>query len=192
MRRLICLVIAVIFLAGPAIAGLDDGLAAWRRGDYGNAFRQLLPVAKAGHPVAQYHVGRMWDAGKGTDRNRAKAAHWYRQAAARGHPDAQYRLGNLYAEGLGVPLNPAAAAKWHRRAANQGHVQAQARIGRLYAEGHPGLAQDRVRAWKWLTLAARSESANASQTLEMLASAMSASDLAKAQGMIVQFQARPE
>ena len=40
-------------------------------------------------------------AGKGVERDFAKAAEWYRKAARQGHAKAQTNLGNLYRSGRG-------------------------------------------------------------------------------------------
>jgi len=53
-------------LTAPAWAGLDEGVAAHRRGDYATAVREWRPLAKQGHAKAQYNLGVMYDNGQGT------------------------------------------------------------------------------------------------------------------------------
>ena len=61
--------------------------------------------AELGHAEAQYQLGNYWHSGVLTERDFAKALHWYEQASAQGHADAQHRLGLMFAEGEGVPVN---------------------------------------------------------------------------------------
>lgn len=39
----------LFILAAPAFAGFDEGVAAFDRGDYSTAYRELLPLAEQGH-----------------------------------------------------------------------------------------------------------------------------------------------
>ncbi len=192
MPRLLWITALLVLAAMPAAAGIYDGIVAYKRGDYRIAFGQLMPAAKAGHPVAQYYVARMRDDGHGVTRDQGKAADWYRKAAERGHADAQYRLGMLYLWGRGVPQSRADALRWHLRAAGQGHVPAQASVGSLYARGAEGVGQNSIRAWMWLTIAARAGSHRAALSLDGVEQEMTASELAKAKGLVMKFRAAPE
>ena len=44
---------ALLFSAGSAWADFDDGVAAYKRGDYATAYREFLPLAEQGHAQAQ-------------------------------------------------------------------------------------------------------------------------------------------
>ncbi|RDD60748.1 sel1 repeat family protein [Ferruginivarius sediminum] len=79
----------------------------------------------------------------------------YRELAESGHAAAQVALAGLYESGevTGAP-DARAAARWYRRAAEQGEAVAQMNLGDLYARGR-GVKRDWVRAWVWLTRAAR-------------------------------------
>ena len=104
---------------GAAVAGpLDDGQAAYERGDYKTALQLLHPLAEDGDARAQYMVGLAYDLGNGVPQDYTKAANWYRKAALQGAPDARASLGALYARGQGVPQDYAQAAKWWRMAGN--------------------------------------------------------------------------
>jgi uncharacterized protein len=48
-----------ILSAGSATAGLDEGVAAYEKGDYAAALREFMPSALSGHSVAQYNLGVM-------------------------------------------------------------------------------------------------------------------------------------
>jgi hypothetical protein len=99
-----------VAMAGP----LDDGQAAYERGDYAEALQLLVPLAERGDARAQYMLGLAYDRGNGVPQDHAKAAIWYRKAAVQGAPDARASLGALYARGEGVPQDYAQAAKWWR------------------------------------------------------------------------------
>ena len=81
--------------------------------NYPDAYLQLLPLAHAGEPRAQYLLALMSDNGTGPvqiDYN--EAARWYRAAADQNFPEAQYALANAYATARGVPLDAKASLEW--------------------------------------------------------------------------------
>ncbi len=63
-------------------------------------------------------MGIMCAGGRGTARNDAEAAYWYRQAAEQGYAIAQYNLGYMYQSGRGVPRDYKEALKWFNMARN--------------------------------------------------------------------------
>jgi len=97
-------------MAGP----LDDGQAAYQRGDYETALQLLSPLAEQGDVRAEFILGLAHDLGHGVPQDHAKAAVWYQKAADQGDPDAQANLGALYARGQGVPQDYSRAARWWR------------------------------------------------------------------------------
>ena len=48
MNRIIAIAVLMFGLAAPAWAGCDEGEAAYKRGDYAMAFREIRPVAEQG------------------------------------------------------------------------------------------------------------------------------------------------
>ncbi|MFO1323979.1 MAG: tetratricopeptide repeat protein [Burkholderiales bacterium] len=139
---------AAMLCCGPALAGLDDGLAALARGDYAAAAKELRPLAERGDAEAQYRIGRMYEFGAGFPADKAQGIAWYRKAAAQGHAAAQQELGALYASGDGVPKDDAQALAWFRKAADQGNPTAQYNLGLLYAKG-AGVRVDNAQAIAW-------------------------------------------
>jgi TPR repeat protein len=103
--------------AGP----LENGLAAYQRGDYAVAASILMPLAAGGNAEAQITVGIMYYTGKGVSQDDAEAAAWYRRAADQRNAQAQNNLGVMHEKGRGVARNYAEAARWYRLAAAQGH-----------------------------------------------------------------------
>lgn len=59
----------------------DDGLDAYRLGDYKKAFDLWLPLATKGHREAQSRVGTLYAEGKGVERDMEKAQYWWGLAA---------------------------------------------------------------------------------------------------------------
>jgi len=68
-------------LALPAQAGFDEGLAAYKRGDYATALKEWRPLAEAGDATAQFILGGMYAKGQGVPQDYGEAAKWYRKAA---------------------------------------------------------------------------------------------------------------
>ncbi len=86
------------------------------RADYQSALNVWLPKANDGDPVAQTHVGEIFERGLGTEPDYALAAVWYRKAADQGYDRAQFNLGTLYELGRGVEQDRLAALNWYRAA----------------------------------------------------------------------------
>jgi TPR repeat protein len=184
-RGLILGAVIAIGLTAPAFAGLDDGLAAYDRGDYATAYRELAPAAAGGAPAAQYAVARMYLSGEGISRDGAEGLKWLQKAATAGVGPAQYQLGACHEWGIEVAQDYSQAARWYRMAADRGVPVAQYRLGLLYINGM-GVARDLVAAHIWLNLAASrlppGEPRNAvAQLRESVAANMTASQVAEAQ-----------
>ncbi len=80
-------------------------------------FREWVPAALAGDPVAQFELGRAYADGAGTVADMAEAARWYKLAADQGSARAQRDLAILYNKGLGVPQDYVQAYVWFDLAA---------------------------------------------------------------------------
>jgi TPR repeat protein len=150
----------------------EDGVAAYKRGDYATALRLLEPIAKLGAAPAQLTVGLMYAQGLGVPQD------------YQGLANAQINLGNMYLQGIGVLPNDAEAAKWFGRAAEQGDAKAQNNLGIMYATGK-GVPQDTVQAYMWFSLAASSDQPenknNGVKNRDRVASQMTQEQIAKAQ-----------
>lgn len=189
---------ALAFLVGSlhAQGSLEDGLAAYRDGDYAKAAQLWRPLADKGDAEAQYRLGSMYAEGRGVERNDATALMWFQRAAERGNAAAQYNVGASYAAGAGVEKNDAEAAKWFRRAADQGMAFAELNLGLLYAAGR-GVPQDNVEAMTWLQLSlfalppggARSDVARAMQDVS---AKMTSEQLQDAKDRARTWKAKPE
>ena len=161
------LLLLLFMFTAAAHAGLAEGLAASREGDYETAFHELEPEAKRGNAEAQYHLGVMYDAGQGVPQNAGNAFRWYLNAAELGHKQAQYNVAVMYNEGRGTALNPALALQWFRKAAQQGLADAQFSLGVMYASGS-AVPQDYTQAAQWYRKAAQQGDADAQYNLALL------------------------
>ncbi len=136
MRRITisaCSILILILIVGVVLsqyvyAGLDEGLRAYKRGDYVTALKELELSAEQGDARAQYNLGSMYYNGEGITRNYKEAFKWFRKASEQGNASAQYKLGVMYYEGKGVTRDEMEALKWWRKAAEQGDVRAQKRL----------------------------------------------------------------
>ena len=186
MHRTIKTVVVALILAagitGSAPAGpAEDGVAAYKGGDYVTAMRFLRPLAHQGNADAQFLLGQIYGRGGGVEQDYTTAVTWYRKAAEQGHPGAQWSLGTMYQDGLGdVPRAFAVAASWYRKAADQGHPLAQYDLGTMYAKGQ-GVPQDYVSAHMWYILAAAKGLTDAAKERDMVAAQMTPAQIAEAQ-----------
>ena len=86
----------------------------------GSDIANIKTKAERGDAKAQFNLAMIYDEGLGVKENDAKAAHWYRKAAAQGNAFAQAFLGTMYARGEGVPMNHTIAYAWLILASAQG------------------------------------------------------------------------
>jgi|GEM_PF-2726348 len=109
----------------------DEGMAAAESGDFATALRIWAPLARQGHPNAQFNLAQMYARGDGVPQDFVKAAHWYRLVANQGFPEARFRLGVFFERGVGVPVDFLCAYMWHSLAATAGWQPAEAHLEAL-------------------------------------------------------------
>ena len=113
MKKLILVPLLVLCLAQPAWAGMKEADAAYLRGDFATAFRELKPLAMKGNALAQWGLGEMYKKGQGVLQDYKKTVYWYRKAAEQGNTSAQNNLGVMYEKGEGVPQDYKKAGYWY-------------------------------------------------------------------------------
>jgi TPR repeat protein len=96
---------------------LARGSAAYARGDYNRAARELTPLAQRGNARALGLLGFLYEHGFGEPQIYSVAADLYTQGAVRGDPFSQAMLGLMYDKGHGVPLDFVLAYTWLNLAA---------------------------------------------------------------------------
>lgn len=72
-----------------AIAGLDEGDAAYKIGGFEKAFEEFKELADHGNASAQYSVGLMYARGDGVPKDYFLAYTWFNLAAAQGNDRAR-------------------------------------------------------------------------------------------------------
>ena len=135
--------------SAPAGPNYEAGSAAYDAGDYDKARRIWQPLAEKGDVRAQRGMGKLYEKGRGVERDFAMAFKWYRPAAEKGDAESQYRLSVGYGYGLGVEKDEAKAMVWLRKAAENGQKRAQRSLAKGYEEGLKGLPRDPEKAKYW-------------------------------------------
>ncbi len=146
-----------------------NGAQALRAGDVKTGVVSLEYAAAAGHPIAQWKLGRMYAEGDGVKQDDLRAFEYFRDIAdahadeSPGTPRARFvsnafvALGSYYLEGIAnspVKADPDRAREMFTYAASYfGDSDAQYQLGRMYLEGYGGV-KDPKQAARWLQLAA--------------------------------------
>lgn len=133
---------------------MATGMAAYISGDFHRAIKEWRPVAEAGNPIAQYHMGVIYRDGRGVDIDPEEAIRWWQMAAENGHAKAQYELGMAYRNGLGVKRNQEKSLEWLTKAALHSYAQAQYEVGNAFYLGL-GVPQSNMAANYWWSYAAK-------------------------------------
>jgi len=99
-------VFTILFLYSfNAFAGENEGIEALQKGDYKMAYKEFLPLAKAGDEKSMITLGLLFHEGKGFEQNYSTAMEWYIKAFRLGNGDAYNNIGVMYRDGLGVTKN---------------------------------------------------------------------------------------
>lgn len=191
MRTLFGMILAMVLAMGSAVAlaGLEEGISAYKSENYSSALAELTPLAAAGNPVAQYLMGEMYAGGKGVQQHDRQAMAWYLRAAEQGNADAQLKLGQMYSDGKGVKRESHHALKWYLKAAAQGKTEAQLRLGLMYFNGE-GAPVDLVQSYKWLSIASAKGGEQALKLKSQVEGKMSRAQIEKAQAQMREPKAR--
>lgn len=187
------LALAIVFLAGStaAQAGLREGVAAYQRGIFTVALKELAPLAEQGEMKAQLLLGDMYSGVRGVPQDHAKAAFWYRKAAEQGSAPAQASLGVMYERGIGVPQDGKEAMVLYHKAAEQGFPEAQYVLGGIYQRGLGAVVQpDPVQAHMWFSLATAAGFEAARENMQAIEAGMSPEQIEKAKSLTQEWLAK--
>ncbi len=153
---------------------VQEGIQAFKSGNYEEALQLLLPKAEERCINAQYYVGRIYHNEEGRaqlPQNFAEAMRWYTEAALANHIDAQFYLARLYDDMELSEENAVLSRKWYLKAARgyrhramKGEMHAQFRLGEMYLYGW-GVQSNPHRALKWLYEAVEHENSCHKYTL---------------------------
>jgi len=197
MKNLFVVVVLLAWFVTPAMADYNAGIAAYQRGDYATAFRELKPLAERGlkwkpfpekenaeewleAAMAQLFLALMYGIGQGVPQDSKEELRWLRLAAEKGVPHAQTLLGTKYHAGEGVQQDYKEAMRWNRLAAEQGHDEAQRNLGPMYFKGQ-GAPQDYVQGHMWFNLSAAQGDANSIKARDAISVLMTPAQIAEAQ-----------
>lgn len=139
---------ALLAVPGLALADVNDGVAAWQRGDYAAAVAEWRGPAGQGDADAQFNMGQAYRLGRGVEQNTRQAEVYYAKAAAQGHLKAADNLGLLlFQNGRREDAMP-----YILDAASRGDPRAQYLLGIAHFNGDL-VERDWVRAYALITLA---------------------------------------
>jgi localization factor PodJL len=154
------------------------------------ALARLKAIAEAGHPPAQFYLGKLYETGEhGVTQNLVEARRWTERAAQGGDAAAMHNLALFDFRGEGGPQDLAGAARWFRAAAEQGVVDSQYNLGLLYESGS-GVAQDATQAYAWFAIAGSGGDAQSRARARQLSAKLSPQQRAQADQMVRAFAAR--
>jgi TPR repeat protein len=189
----VALISVLAALTPAASAGpVEDGNAAYQRGDYRTAVKLLQPLVDQGNAEAQDILAVMYYVGQGVPQSRAEAMRLYRLAAEQGNAHAQDALGFAYQNGVGVQRDVSEAAKWFRKSADQDNIDAQFNLGEMYELGN-GVPQDYVLAYMWFALvASHGTRPYAMRSKDRVAQQMSPDQIAEAQKLAREWKPKSE
>jgi clan AA aspartic protease (TIGR02281 family) len=119
LRHSIAAILVLVSISAPVFAGpMEDGLAAYKRGDYKTAIRILRPLADQGNAMAEVTVGTMYKNGFGVPLDYVTAYMWYSVAAAHGASLGAFLLNAMTSE-----MTQAEVAEAEKRAREWPNIQ---------------------------------------------------------------------
>ena len=150
MKRFAIAAVLLVTLIGLARAGFDEGVVAYKQGDYATALKEFRPLAAQGNADAQAKLGFIYHIGLGVAQDYAKAVKWYRKAAEQGNVNAQTSLGVMYLNGYGTTQDYVQAHLWSNLAAAQDNDPARKNLDVIAKQMTPAdisIAQALAREW---------------------------------------------
>lgn len=154
---------SILLSSTTTLAGMQEGMDALGRGDYGTALHEFRAAAEAGDDAAEYNLGLMHEKGLGVDQDHDAALRWYRSGARKGYAPSWYSLGLMYLNGQGVEADPEEAKELLRKAAAKDYAPAQFSLGLMHERD-----KDFTGAGKWYRKAAGQRFAPAMMRLGLM------------------------
>jgi len=136
-----------------APSGFEQGIAAYRQGDFRAALSDWQELAEQGYGPALHNLGVLYEYGRGTNPDYTRAARYYERAATFEIPQALNNLARLYAGGLGVAKNEKRAVRLLSQASDLGFPEARFNLGIAYLKGR-GIRKDAKQAVRLFEAAA--------------------------------------
>ncbi|KAF0495982.1 calmodulin-dependent protein kinase [Gigaspora margarita] len=114
-----------------------------------DVFSLFLDSANGNDIIAKYFVGRCYEVGWNTKKNKKEAIKWYQNAIENGCVTAEWKLGDYYYK----CQEYSKAFELFRSAVDKGNIVALYNLGMCYKKGH-GTYEDMTEAFKYLKQAA--------------------------------------
>lgn len=109
--------------------------------DPAQCFRNCAISTAMGYAPATRMLARLYEIGRGTEKDRQRAFLWYKTAVESGDKHANYDLGRCYAYGIGTAFDYDAALECLRIAEESGYSTARREIERLEANRKKRVAE---------------------------------------------------
>jgi hypothetical protein len=180
ISTLLFITLSLSLLANP---DLENGMKAYKKGDYKTALILFKKADEEGKYDAQMMLGIMHELGEGVIKDYETALSFYDKArrngsfeseekyialkdkiaislyqksATQGNSNDQYNLGKYYSERKGWNLKPdfEKSFYWLKKAAEQGHLKAQFRMGLLHHFDRDIIPKNHQKALYWYQKAA--------------------------------------
>ncbi len=137
----------------PLEERIQEGIDAYKRGQYARALRFLWPLRNQRNHEAPYYLGLSYLHGYGFVRDYIQAKFYFQAAADMGNTRALFQLANMYANGHGsTPADARLARESYLQGANLGDGACQLALSVQLATGIGGSA-DLRQALFWVLLA---------------------------------------
>ena len=97
-------------LGSISVTNYTDGK--WGKVTPAERLQVLRPIAGRGNKAAQYGLGKLYEYGRGVEKDDAEALRWYRKSAEQGYASAEFKMGYAYRHGRGVSKNATKSVSW--------------------------------------------------------------------------------
>ena len=146
-------VLLVGAISAPVLADWKKGDAAYRKGEFQTAYKELLPLVEKDDDRALYRVARIVIFGLGgVPKDPEAGLKMLRRAGDLNNQDAQMALGHLYMRGEGgVKRDIVFAYLWYGIAANRGFqdaIRAREAVAKEMSRSQHDEGQRLLREWK--------------------------------------------
>lgn len=185
--RRVFLAAMLAVLAGPAQAGVKEGVDAWSRGDYAAAVREWEAPAAAGDADAIFNLAQAYRLGRGVATDLARAESLYARAAALGH----VRAADIYGLMLFQDGRREQALPYIRGAAERGDPRSQYLLGIAHFNGDL-VSKDWVRAYALMVNANRQGLPQAAEALTQMDAHIPFAERQKGAGLARRLEADAE
>lgn len=157
--------------AAPAVSEAEknyqEGLRLLAANDLGNAVNLLLKSSSEGHAAAKFELAKLYQEGKGVEKNAGEATNLLLASADAGNAQAAYELATMYESGEGIEKNEGEALNLYLKAGQAGSSEAALKLGDVYQEGK-GVPANAGEAKSWYQKAAEAGNTQAAEKLKAL------------------------